>query len=81
MSPFSQASFHLIDLLDELLHNAQDGVADQLSLLLELLEIDVVDMTALDDLIGSLLWDDTQLSLGLSKSGLKVQIILRSGLV
>lgn len=59
MSPFPQAGFDVVDLLDKLLYDAQDGVADQLGLFLELLEIDAVDIAALDNLISSLLWYDT----------------------
>lgn len=81
MRPFSQASFHLVDLLDELLDHAQDRVADEFCLLLELVKIDPVYLAALHNLIGGVTRNDTELGLCAGQRRFKVQVVLCPSLV
>ncbi len=60
---------------DDLLHHAQDRIADALGLLLEASEVDVLDPALAHDLLRGLLGDDAEPSLRLRQRRLDLEVI------
>ena len=73
-SPSSQRS-------DDLLHHAEDRIADALGLLLELGEVDVLDPALALDLARGLLGDDAEAALRPRQRRLDLQVIAGAALV
>jgi hypothetical protein len=62
---------------DDLLHHAEDRIADALGLLLEACEIDVLDPTLPHDLARGLLGDDAEAGLCAGERGLDLEVVGR----